>query len=135
VVSVTLTHYALLGLFVFLAPFDFAVRNFHLEWRALVPFFYQLDWPDYSSPFFLLRPVVAYLPAGFAYSTLRRDEIRHSPLRGIALRCALVQICVEIGRAFTATRHPDGTNVLLAALFGAAGSYLHGRINRKPLNS
>lgn len=134
VVSATLAHYALLALFVFLAPFDFAARNFHLEWRAFVPFFYQLDWPDYSSPFILLRPVAAYLPAGFAYASIRRDRTDLMPSWGIALPCALVQICVEAGRAFTATRHPDGTNVLLAALGGAAGSYLHSRLYGKPRN-
>ena len=112
-----------------------AVRNFHLDGQALVPFFYQVDWPNYSSPFILLRPGAAYLPAGFAHAYVRSNGNASSPMWRIALPCALVQICVEAGRAFTAARHPDGTNVLLAALAGASGSYLYDKFYRKPPDS
>jgi VanZ family protein len=122
-----LIHYPLLILYAFLYPFDFRAAHFHLEVGALIPFYYHVTHPDYASVYIILRPVVAWLPAGIVYAG-SRDMTRKivSPLR-IALLAASAQLLIETGRAFTEYRHPDITNVLLAVLGAAAGIYLYHR--------
>jgi hypothetical protein len=123
-VPLALAHYVLLALYVFLVPFDFAASHFHLEWRDFLPFHYIALWSDYSTPFFLLRPVAAHLPLGFACARWREASGQHlSPTRAAAW-AALAQTLVETGRAFSSTRHPGATNILLAGLAAHAGAHL-----------
>ena len=127
-----LVHYPLLILYAFLYPFDFRAAHFHFDVGALIPFYYHVTHPDYASLYVILRPVVSWLPAGIVYAGSRNAAKKPvSPLR-IALLAASAQLLIETGRAFTEYRHPDVTNVLLAALGAAAGIHLYHRALSSP---
>jgi VanZ family protein len=130
---VFLLHYPLLILYAFLYPFDFSVFHFHFDVRALIPFYYHVTHADYASLYVILRPAVAWLPAGIVIAYARSNAKRPFSYRSATLLAAASQSFIETGRAFTEYRHPDVTNVLLAAVGAAAGMYLYHRVLSSPL--
>jgi VanZ family protein len=120
-----LLHYPLLILYAFLYPFDFSASHFHFDVRALIPFYYHVIHADYSSLYVILRPTVAWLPVGIVIAYTRSSAKRPFSYLSATLLAAVSQALIETGRAFTEYRHPDITNVLLAALGAAAGIHLY----------
>jgi VanZ family protein len=76
--------------------------------------------------------VVAWLPFGIVIAYARANTKRPFSYRSATLLAAASQSLIETGRAFTEYRHPDITNVLLAALGAAAGMYLYHRALSSP---
>lgn len=128
-----LLHYPLLILYAFLYPFDFSASHFHFDVRALIPFYYHVTHADYASLYVILRPVAAWLPAGLFIAYARSNAKRPFSYLSATLLAAVSQSIIETGRAFTGYRHPDVTNVLLAALGAAAGIHLHQRALSTPI--
>jgi hypothetical protein len=127
-----LLHYPLLILYAFLYPFDFSASHFHLDVRALIPFYYHVTHAEYASLYVILRPVAAWLPVGIFIAFARSNAKRPFSYLSATLLAAASQSVIEAGRTFTEYRHPDVTNVLLAVLGGAAGIYLYHRALSSP---
>ncbi len=128
-----LLHYPPLILYAFLYPFDFSASHFHFDIRALIPFYYHVTHAEYASLYVILRPAVAWLPAGIVIAYARAIAKRPFSYLSAVLLAAVSQLFIETGRAFTEYRYPDVTNVLLAALGAAAGIYLYHRALTSPL--
>jgi len=122
-----LVHYPLLIVYAFLYPFDFSMSHFHFDVRALIPFYYHVTHVDFASLYVILRPAVAWLPVGIVITYARASANRPFTYLSATLLAAASQSVIETGRAFTAYRHPDVTNILLAALGAAAGVSLYHR--------
>ena len=130
-----LLHYPLLILYAFLYPFDFSASHFHFDVRALIPFYYHVSHAGLASLYVILRPAVAWLPVGIVIAYARANAKRPFSYRSATLLAAVSQSVIETGRAFTEYRHPDITNVLLAALGAAAGMYLYHRALSFPIRA
>jgi glycopeptide antibiotics resistance protein len=130
-----LIHYPLLILYAFLSPFDFAASHFHFDIRALIPFYYHVSHANLASLYVILRPVVAWLPFGIVIAYARENAKRPFSYRSATLLAASAQLLIETGRLFTEYRHPDITNVLLAALGAAAGMHLYHRVLSSPIRA
>ena len=127
-----LLHYPLLILYAFLYPFDFSASHFHFDVRALIPFYYHVSHPNLASLYVILRPAAAWLPVGIVIAHARANAKRPFSYLSAAFLAAISQSLIETGRAFTEYRHPDVTNVLIAALGAAAGTYLYHRALTSP---
>jgi VanZ family protein len=122
-----LLHYPRLLLYAFLYPFDFSSSHFHFDVRALIPFYYHVTHAEYVSLYVILRPAAAWLPVGVLIAYARASAKRPFSYLSATLLATASQSLIEAGRAFTGYRHPDVTNVLLAALGATAGVYLYHR--------
>ncbi|MBF8259577.1 MAG: VanZ protein [Actinobacteria bacterium] len=127
-----LLHYPLLILYAFLYPFDFSASHFHFDVRALIPFYYHVSHPNLASLYVIVRPAAAWLPVGIVIAYARENAKRPFSYLSAAFLAAISQSLIETGRAFTEYRHPDVTNVLIAALGAAAGTYLYHRALTSP---
>ncbi|MHB1012205.1 MAG: VanZ family protein [Desulfobacteria bacterium] len=127
-----LLHYPLLILYAFLYPFDFSAAHFHLDVRALIPFYYHVTNAQYASLYVILRPAITWLPVGIVIAYARSSAKKPFSYLSATLLAAASQLFIETGRAFTEYRYPDVSNVLLAALGAAAGIYLFHRTFSPP---
>ncbi|MDD5763069.1 MAG: hypothetical protein PHP88_11265, partial [bacterium] len=75
-------------------------------------------------------PVIAWLPAGFVYVGILNATGKLVSSTRLALLASSAQLIIEIGRAFTEYRHPDITNILLAAAGATIGAQLWGSVWR-----
>ena len=128
-------HYPLLIVYAFLSPFDFTVSHFHFDVRALIPFYYHVRHARLASLYFILRPAVAWLPFGIVIAYARSNAKRPFSYNSATLLAAAFQLLIEAGRAFTESRYPDITNLLLAALGSAAGMHLYHRALSSPIRT
>jgi VanZ family protein len=128
-----LLHYPLLILYSFLYPFDFSPSYFHFDVRALIPFYYHVSHAGLASLYVIQRP--AWLPLGIIIAYASATANRPFSFLSAALLAASSQSLIEAGRAFTEYRHPDITNVLLAALGAAAGIHLYHRALSSPIRA
>jgi len=128
-----LLHYPLLTLYAFLYPFNFSTSHFHFDVRSLIPFYYHVTHPEYASLYMILRPVVAWLPAGIVIAYARANAKQTFSYLPAILLASIPQSIIETLRAFTEYRHPDVTNVLLAVLGTAAGINLYHRTCSSPI--
>jgi VanZ family protein len=101
--------------------------------RALIPFYYHVTHADYASLYVILRPAAAWLPVGIVTAYARASAKRRFSYLSATLLAAASQSVIETGRAFTEYRHPDVTNILLAALGAAAGMHLYHRALAFPI--
>ena len=93
---------------------------FKLDKKMFIPFYYHYFSTETRAMYSLLYNAVMYVPIGFGYWAWHFSRITFSGRVFTAGFCGgIVAAVIETGKLFLASKHPDFTNVLIAAV--AAG--------------